>query len=162
MKKCMISWLLVLVVSVFSVSANTSVNLNLFGYVGEPPSELSLTISRTPEQEEPIDLTLDAVERAVGTLNAFTNGPGYKVSVISVNGYNLIHDGAQIPYTFHISGDADWTNPSWVNPGDEVDFQHWATEDTVYPLAVSLTGVDPTSYPTGTYSDTLTFTIKAE
>jgi|GEM_PF-4174972 len=157
-----------LVVSALPITANTSANLSLTGFIGELPGELSLILTRTPEQEEPIDLSEGVDEKSVGTLEAYTNDPPYKISITSSNGYDLVHaDETAIPYTLLITGgeqveEGGWSNnPDWPNPDQEVDFEHWGTVDNTYDLAVSITGVDPGSYPQGEYTDTLTFNIRA-
>ena len=162
-KRICISVIFLIVLFVLPIAADTTATLTIVGYIGEPPGDVSLILTRSLIEEEPIDLTIDTVQKAVGTLQAVTNGPGYKVSIMSLNGYNLAHaDTTEIPYTMHITGAVTWNSDTWMTPGEVIDFQHWETANTTYNLAVSVTSVDPATYPTGTYTDIITFNIRTE
>ena len=156
--------ILIAVLSFIPVFANTTSTLNVAGFIGEPPGELSLDLTRTPEQQEPIDLTLGAAQKSVGTLEANSNGPRYTISITSVNGYRLNHSSSSfVPYTLNVTGGATWNNTSsWPTAGTTVNFEHDGVGNRFYDLAVTTTAVDPASFPAGTYTDTLTMTIQVQ
>ncbi len=168
MKKLLFTLTMLCCVSAFSLSAQTQAALDLAGFIGEPPGELSLWIERTPEQASPMDLAVTTTLRSVGTLHAETTGPLYEVSLQSQNGFELVHtadSSYKVAYTFDIDApysqiaEASYNN-GW--PGtDSFVFDSWADEDREYNMLVSFTGVDPASYQAGSYTDTITFTIIA-
>ena len=165
MKKYLVVSCALVLLTMGFLSASTTSTLDLVGFIDEPPGEVSLILSRTPEQEAPIDLVLGISQKSVGTLNAYTNSPPYKVSISSLHGFELKHNASEnfVPYTMNITGDSSWSNGShYPGPGQTVDFEHWATTDSTYDLAVSVEAVEQGTYPAGTYTDTLTFTIVAQ
>ena len=163
-KSVFVTVLLVTIMSFIPIFAATTSTLNIAGFIGEPPGDLSLDLTRTPEQQEPIDLTQGATLKSVGTLEANSNGPRYKISITSENGYRLNHSSSSfVPYTLNVTGGATWNNnPSWPTAGQTVDFEHDGVGNKFYNLAVTTTAVDPSSFPTGNYTDTLTMTIRAQ
>ena len=164
-KSVFVTVLLVTILSFIPVFAATTSTLSVAGFIGEPPGDLSLDLTRTPEQQEPIDLTLGATQKSVATLEADSNGPRYKISVTSTNGFDLVHGSSStaVPYTLNITGGATWNNnPSWPSAGQTVDFEHDGVGNKFYDLAVTTTAVNPASFPVGNYTDTLTMTIRVQ
>jgi hypothetical protein len=139
----------------FHLQANTT--LNIVGYINEPPPVVYLVLDAV---NEPFDLSQSQTSLVVGTLNAFTDGSTYTISLESANLFKLEHIENStyfVEYSFLVDGNA--TGTEFNNP---VTFEHWANTNKNYSLAVAYTGVDAQTFLTGSYSDTITFTIAAQ
>lgn len=137
------------------LQANTT--LNIVGYINEPPPVVYLILDAV---NEPFDLSQSQTSLVVGTLNAFTDGSTYTITLDSANVFKLEHIENStyfVEYSFLVDGVVQGNQN--YNP---VTFENWADTNKNYSLAVAYTGVDAQTFLTGSYSDTITFTIAAQ
>lgn len=135
--------------SVFSATSGT---LTLTGTV---PKKVSIVV--TPETvASTLDLETTATDLKVATVETKSNvTAGYTVTVTSLNSSKLVHttvSSQYVNYTLKL----DTTSITFGTP---ISFTGKGTVSR--DVSISYTGIDPSVYDNGTYTDTVTFTIAA-
>lgn len=143
--------LLLIILLMFSNQAFTATQavLILSGFV---PTNVSLSIvGATPT----LDLSTTAVDSSVGTLHAEGNS-GYQILLSSANSGSLVNGSGNVAYSLKVDGSSiGLTLASQV-----IISQSAGLNNDDYSMEVSYTGQNLSTLPSGTYTDTLTFTIQ--
>lgn len=149
MKKTLFLFLLT-----FQVLAATSGTLLLQGTI---PDDLSLVVVPETNVHDNLDLTQDQTDLKVATVEEYSNSPtGFEILIQSQNSGELVNGTNSLPYTLKYDGVG-----VTLTSGNQVQAKSSATSsihDYDSDVTISYTSQ---SLPSGTYEDTLTFTIQA-
>lgn len=137
-----------------TVMGATSGTLVLTGIIAK---KVEITVTPKPAASA-LDLETTQSNLSVATLTGKSNvNAGYRITVSSANLGKLVHSSSPtdfVNYTLKIdSAPVSLTASSFVNYTGKGTFSK--------DVNISYTGVDPFDLESGTYSDTLTFTISA-
>lgn len=147
---------ILLAISFHAMGAST-VQLELNGFIPDPEPSLSLNLEATDTASN-LDLRVTYYQ-GVGTLSAEQDDTSYNVFVSSNNDFYLFHtvqSSYSIPYTFRINGGPSFNSGSsgGLIAGPLAYNHSWV-------LSINIEEPYSEGFPTGNYSDILTFTIEA-
>lgn len=131
-----------------SAYASTTATLQLIGNV---PQILNVSVDPASAAGN-LDLTENATDLLVGELTAMTNSfSGFSITATSTNDFELVNSGAsnaKVPYTLIVGTVV-------VSSGDQIVRSIPGTETH----DIKITYIGNSMYDSGTYNDTVTFTI---
>lgn len=151
MKRLLIlsSLLLLILGGAFAQQTTDSASLNLSGTVGD---FVSVSVTPTPAASG-LSLSMNQPSLLqVGTV-VETSNVNYQVTATSTNGFEFSNGNDTVPYTFYYDGAAVASSGDTVSSGSQAAGISRPVSVT-YSAAVA-------GNPTGTYSDTITFTISS-
>lgn len=149
-----------LVLGSFSAFSATTGDLILSGSVA-PTLSMAITASGNTN----LDIVGGETAKQVATVAEHTNdADGYTISAYSVNGGKLINDdnsSVQVAYTLKYDGGSDITLGAGSGSATVVKNSGALTQAVNDTSAVQVSLNSYPGAPSGTYSDTVTFTIQA-
>ena len=152
MKKVLVSLVILMVLASGVAFGQTTDSASLFlsGVVGE---FVSITINPTTAAQS-LPLNQEASTPILVAEVVYTSNTDYNITVSSANGFELVSTaGGEHPYTMQFNGTAIAQSGDSVTSGT---FANNVSRD----VTVTYAAADP-NLATGTYTDTVTFTIEA-
>lgn len=132
----------------FAQTITDSASLNLSGTVGD---FVSITVTPEPAATSLALSSGQASQLQVATVTVSSN-VGYDVTANSTNGFNFTNGTENVAYTLYFDGAVVSSNGATVASGSSAN-------GVSAPVAVTYNAA--TSVPSGTYADTVTFTISS-
>lgn len=150
-----IKYLFLILISSTSIAATTG-SIVLSGTI---PPNTSITVTPVGSYNN-LDLVTTAIDSHVANIREKNNTlNGYQVTISSANAGKLKNGSSEIPYT------AKYNGVGFTLGAVPVQVTNQGIQSSlinvVKQLSISYTGVDPDTYMTGTYTDTLTVIIQA-